>query len=180
MCTCTPCYSCTIINSAPSTVAHAAGARTQILDESLATGRLRERRRAREERREAAKRLAALRPEQRAAVRSEDERLSRRIAVMEQVLGVDNAGRFHEGMVQGGGAGQGAARAEGGAPLPSLEAQRATLLERRVRPACSVWHATSSSAWRLAREPAACPSRLKSQCWTPGDASFQRLLRACF
>lgn len=67
-------------------------------NEALATTRLRERRRAREERKEAVKRLAAMRPEQRASARSEEERIERRLVVMEEVLGAENAERFRQGM----------------------------------------------------------------------------------
>lgn len=56
-----------------------------MLDESLATTRLRERRHARQARREAARRLGGMRPEQQAAARSEEERISRRLVVMEEV-----------------------------------------------------------------------------------------------
>lgn len=51
----------------------------------MATARLRERRQARQARREAARRLGNMRPEQQAAARSDEERISRRLAVMEQV-----------------------------------------------------------------------------------------------
>jgi hypothetical protein len=44
-----------------------------------------------------------MRPEQRADIRSHEERMSRRITVMEQVLGVKNASHFHEGMLQSAG-----------------------------------------------------------------------------
>lgn len=70
----------------------------QAVDESLSTGRLRERKKMRQQRREAAMRLAQMPPEARAAARSEDERIGRRIAVMEQVLGSENAVRFEQGM----------------------------------------------------------------------------------
>eukprot|EP00892_Ulva_mutabilis_P004459 jgi/Ulvmu1/2385/UM130_0018.1 len=70
----------------------------RVLDESMATTRLRERRAARQARREAARRLGNMRPEQQAAARSEEERIGRRMAVMEQVLGADNAGRFDASM----------------------------------------------------------------------------------
>ena len=52
----------------------------------------------RQQRREAAMRLAQMPPEARAAARSEDERIGRRIAVMEQVLGSENAVRLEQGM----------------------------------------------------------------------------------
>lgn len=64
----------------------------------MSTGRLRERKKIRQQRREAAMRLAQMPPEARAATRSEEERIGRRIAVMEQVLGPDNAERFEQGM----------------------------------------------------------------------------------
>lgn len=70
----------------------------QAIDESLSTGRLRERKKMRQQRREAAMRLAQMPPEARAAARSEEERIGRRIVVMEQVLGPENAGRFEQGM----------------------------------------------------------------------------------
>lgn len=64
----------------------------------MSTGRLRERKKMRQQRREAAMRLAQMPPEARAAARSEEERIGRRITVMEQVLGTDNAGHFEQGM----------------------------------------------------------------------------------
>lgn len=64
----------------------------------MSTGRLRERKKMRQQRREAAMRLSQMPPEARAAARSEEERIGRRIAVMEQVLGPENAGRFEQGM----------------------------------------------------------------------------------
>jgi hypothetical protein len=70
----------------------------QVTNEALATARLRERQRAREERKEAAKRFTAMRPEQRASARSEEERIERRLVVMQEVLGTENAQRFREGM----------------------------------------------------------------------------------
>ena len=70
----------------------------QTIDESLATSRLAERKKVRQERREASKRLSALRPEERAEAMSEEERIERRIAVLEQVLGVDAAKRFRDNM----------------------------------------------------------------------------------
>jgi hypothetical protein len=65
----------------------------------MATVRLRERKKMRQQRREAAMRLAQLSPEARAAARSQEERISRRIAVMEEVLGAENASRFEQGML---------------------------------------------------------------------------------
>lgn len=64
----------------------------------MSTGRLRERKKKRQQRKEAAMQLAQMPPEARAAARSEEERISRRIAVMEQVLGPENAGHFEQGM----------------------------------------------------------------------------------
>jgi hypothetical protein len=56
----------------------------QVIDESMSTARLRERRQVRQQRREAALRLQQMRPEARAAARTDEERIGRRIAVMEQ------------------------------------------------------------------------------------------------
>jgi hypothetical protein len=64
----------------------------------MATARLRERKKMRQQRREAAMRLSQISPEARAAARSQEERVGRRIAVMEEVLGTESASRFEQGM----------------------------------------------------------------------------------